>query len=330
MLTRNRVLQLRSNSVVGILALAALTVGCYRAPQVRVTWTKPAPIHLGGSTKRLSVVQSEGRRSAREFLINSFLKQTRSQGSFQPTDRTEEGVTVKVAGRKVEVAGAKTPQGADEIFVRMDVLDWGADSDDKVEQKIVTRTRTVTKKDDKGRPYQATETYNEKVDETVKVINGKAVLSVTAFNSQGRTFLAEKEFVGTSEIPKQGGEKDKATEMAGDNAVGQFLAEITPASQIDAVDTDGEEEVQRPMLDMAKGGNLAGAVEHLKEYLAAHPKDSATMYNLAAMLDALGQHRDALPMYDSAVANSGGKDKYVKAKIACAERVAALDALAQP
>src|SRR5204863_313279 len=106
-----------------------VVAGC--APTLKVNVLQPAPVNLGAA-KKLSVVQSEGRRSAREFVIEELLRGARSGGYFQAADRTEEGISVKVAGRSVQVGGGRGPgQAPDEIGLRIDVLDWSAHQENR-------------------------------------------------------------------------------------------------------------------------------------------------------------------------------------------------------
>jgi hypothetical protein len=153
------------------LALLVVATGCGTHLQIRTL--QPAQSNFGAA-RRLSIAQTEGRRSAREAVIAEVQKQARRAGYYQLADRTEEGITMKVAGRSVEVTGAKQPQAADEVFVRIDILEWQASKD----------TRMVTE---------------DGVEKEIKFIKGKVLLGVTAATAKGRAILAEKEFQAESE-----------------------------------------------------------------------------------------------------------------------------------
>jgi tetratricopeptide (TPR) repeat protein len=286
-------------------AMLVFASGC--ATTLRVKVMEPAQVNLG-APKRLSIVQSEGRRSARESVIGALLKQARTDGYFQVADRTEEGITVKITGRTAAATGGKTPQVPDEYYARIDVQGWEA-TKDEVEHKST---------DAKGRETVSTE----------KVWKGEVVLGVTLFNVAGKAVLAEKEFKGVSSITADQGDKDAAIEVAGHNAVSNFLNAITPRMVEKSIRLDDDDKGQKAIIEVAKGGNLPRAVEELRAYLAKDPNNTVAMYNLAVLLDATGQYKEALDYYTKAASNST-KDYYSATKGECAKRLAAQEALAQ-
>jgi hypothetical protein len=283
-------------SQLALIVCAVFATGC--APKLYVRVLQPAPVNLGAS-KRLSVVQMEGRRSAKEQVVGELLAQARSAGYFQVTDRTEEGITVKVKGRTVDVTGGSgAPQAADEIGMRVDVLDWSAAKD----------TRSST--DAKGKVT----TYTTFV--------GKVVLGVTAFNAKGKAPLAEKEFIGQVDAA----DEDQAMKESAKSAIFQLLKEVTPTYVEKAIRMDGDEEAQKPIIDMAKQGNLAKAIEDEKAIIAKTPNSSAAVFNLAVLLDASGNYDEAMTNYDAAL-KLGTKDYYTEGRTECAQRQAAAKAL---
>lgn len=287
---RNRLLCL------SVLAIGTLA-GC--APTLRVQVLKPGPVNLGAA-KKLSVVQTEGRRSAREFVINEIQNQGRSAGYFVVADRTEEGITVKIAGRSVEVSGGKgNPQAPDEVGLRVDVIDWNANKETEEVRNskgYVTGVRTYYK--------------------------GKVVLGVTAFNSQGRAVLAEKEYVGTT----QGDSEDSTIGSAATAAVWQLLSDITPQYVSMDIRLDDDDPAQKPIIEMARSGNLAKALEEERAAVAKNPNSGPANYNLAVLLDAQALYQEALDAYTRAI-NLGTKPYYVSMKSECAARLAAAEAL---
>lgn len=282
-----------------ILATCALAVtGC--APALRVNVLQPAHTNLG-SSKRLSVVQMEGRRSAKEAVAAELVSQARAAGYFQVTDRTEEGITVKVMGRSVAVSGGNgAPQAADEIGARIDVLDWSSSKDSK------------TTKDSKG---------NEK---TSTVYVGKVVLGVTAFNAKGKAPLAEKEFIGNGE----GNDEDDAMKQSLRSAVSQLLTEITPTSVERAIRMDDDDEAQKPIIELARTGAMARAVTDERALVASNPNSGPAVFNLAVLLDASGSYEEALGYYDQAL-KLANKDYYAENRTSCAKRLADAAALAE-
>jgi tetratricopeptide (TPR) repeat protein len=283
--------------------MALVTVGCN--PQLKVNVLQPAPVNLG-SAKRLSIVQSEGRRSAKEFVIGDFLAQARAAGYFTARDRSEEGITVKVAGRTVAATGgAGAAQDKDEIGLRLDVLEWTANSE----------TKKIDVKDSKGKVTSTRE---------VKVYTGKVLLAATAFNVDGKAMLAEKEY----EMKAEADDEEDAIRAAARMAVGQLLHEITPRYVQRYIRMDNDDKAQEPIVKVAESGNMTKAVEEMRAYLATNPGSAPAQYNLAALLDATGSYEEALDLYTKAITTSS-KDYYIQMKAECAKRLADQQALNQ-
>ncbi len=292
--------------VVGLVLLSmglALT-GCASALKVKVL--QPAAVNFGAA-KRMSVVQSEGRRSAREQIIQELTTQSRGDGYYTLADRTEEGITVKIAGRSVDVAGGKVTQGPDEIYVRLDVLDWNTSKD----------TKTETKTDSKGEKYETSKA----------VLQGKVVLGITASNANNRALLAEKEYVASYDGKKDDSEEHVLREAA-KQAVQKFLADVTPSYVDRSIRLDDDDAAQKQFIEVAKGGNIPKAIEDIRAYIATNPNNPAGLYNLAVLLDASGQYEEALDLYSKAISGAN-KDYYVEMKTDCAKRLADRQAMAQ-
>lgn len=292
-----------SHRLAGFAAVLVLA-GC--APTLKVNVLQPAPINFGAS-KRLSVVQSEGRRSAREHLIAELTNQARTGGHFTVTDRSEEGITVKIAGRTVQVAGGNAPQAADEIYMRIDVIDWNANRE----------SQTVTNRDSKGHAYTT----------TVTQITGKVVLGVTAANAQGMALMAEREYVGNYSATDV--DDNLAIQTAARTVVAQILGDITPRYVRKTIRLDDDDSSQKPIIKTAEAGNVPRAIDEMREFLNGSPTNAIAQYNLAVMLDATGQFQEALDFYNQAIQGNPGKEYYLEAKAECAKRLADAQALMQ-
>ncbi len=300
---------LRYIALVGVLA-----TGC-GPTMLQVHVMEPGEINFGAS-RRLSIVETSGRRSAREQLIAEIQSQARAAGHWQVTDRTEEGITVKVAGRSVNVTGAKTPQAPDEVFLKFEVIEWQSAPG----TKVVDEKYTVTRRDSQGKAYQATETRQK----TVSTITGKALLGVTASDAQGRALLAETEYEGKAE----GASDSAAVSAAAQNVVARFLGAVTPRTVLASIRVDADDKAQKPIIEVAKAGNLPRAVEEMRVYLAQNPSNPAAQYNLAVFLDASSQYQEALNYYTQA-AQSSTKPYYVQSKAECSKRLANVEALSK-
>lgn len=277
-----------------VASLGLLTlVGC--APRIAITTYVPAKYNLGRANQ-LSLVQSEGRRSAREFVLGEIASQGRATGRFTVRDRSEEGITVKIAGRTVQVTGGTgEAQGPQEIGMRVDVLEWSASP------------VTSESKDSKGRVTSTT------------TLNGKVLLGVTAFNASGKAILAETEYQGRSAIDQSRGTEDSAIQAAARQAVAQLLMDITPVAQTRQVELDNSEEAYKPVLETVKSGAMEKALQDTRDYVAKNSTAPGN-YNLGVFLDAAGNYEEAIAAYDKAI-SLGTKPLYVNARAACAKRM---------
>lgn len=289
---------LRMSSLIPCLILVAAT-GC--APSLRVKVLEPSQVSLGAG-KQLAVLQTEGRRSAREFVLQELGQQAMRGGYFQVRDRSEEGFLMSVAGRSVNFQGGAgdpmlTPQ---DVALRIDVLDWNASSDSHTDAKGVTT-----------RSWRA-----------------RVVLGVTAANAAGKAMLAEAEYVGDAHFEQsgRGASEQAAIEQAARNAIARLLWDVTPVYVTRDIRLDEDDKAQKSILEVAKQGNLVRATEDLRAYLAKDPSNATANYNLAVLLDATGEYDEALSLYSKAIQLSS-KDYYVEMKAACARRQAAQMAL---
>ena len=284
-----------------LLVLVALITGC--SPTIDVEVLKPARVSLGGG-RRLTVVQAEGRPSARDLFIVELLSQAREDGFFQAEDRSYEGMVVQPAGAThVTVYGGSGPaQAADEIGLRLDVYEWDA----------LRETRIVTETAPDGSTIQR---------EEVRYV-ADVILGVTAFNSRGQALMMEYEYHTGATAPYE----DEALEAASAEAIHQFLKDVTPTITREYIRIDDEDEAQEPIIDIAQRGNLAFAIEEMRTYVEAHPDNASAHYNLAVLLDASGQYHAALDSYSRAI-ELNRKGFYIDEKADCARRLADWEAL---
>lgn len=273
--------------------LLSTLIGC--APTLAVVSRERAPANFGAAN-RLSIVQAEGRRSAREEIIGRLVSQARAGGWFEVRDRTSEGIVLKVVDRTVP---RNKGQAANELFLRFDVYDWTA----------TRETRQVDATNDKGEP----------IKKTVVVYTALTSAGVTVADAKGQARVAEKDFKATAEGP----DDVTAISRAADWLVTQILRHVTPRTVVSEVRLDKSDKAQRKLLKVARNGNVSAAEKDLRAYLGSHPGNAAAQYNLAVMLDALGRYDDALKLYESAIAAVGERRYYLDAKAGCAQRKAA-------
>lgn len=262
---------------------------------------------LGGGRK-LTVVQMTGVPHREPTnIIDELIYQARQGGFFDASDRSHENIIVLLNGSTVTVYGGEMgpPQQPDEIGLRLDLFEWGATP----EYRIVTETRP-----------DGTIVEREEVRYVADVI-----LAVTAFNVYGRALMAEYEYHTGATAP----ERHEALYAAGAEAIRQFLKDVTPTITRQFIRIDDEDPDQEPIIEVAQRGNLAYAIDEMRDYVEAHPNNASAHYNLAVLLDASGQYEEALYFYSRAI-ELNRKDFYVSTRAECARRLADWEALSRP
>jgi hypothetical protein len=154
------------------------------------------------------------------------------------------------------------------MYVRADVLEWSADRD----MKEVSETKMVGR----GKNNKV-----KTVIRNVKVTIGTVLLQITVADSTGKTVIAEKEYEG--EFSMEGSDADKETviENAAQNAIAQFLADITPKSVTYSVRLDDSDKKQETMLKTAEKGNIGQAADDMEAYISSNPTSFSAHFNLA-------------------------------------------------
>lgn len=280
-----------------LLPLVVLASAC--APRLYVNVLQPAPVNLGAS-KKLALFESQGRQSARDELVRELKAQVQNAGYFTLSDRTPEGVMVRINGQTVLPSA---PPAADEIGLRIDIAEWNADHE----------SQPTREKDKQGNPV------------TKAVWKSRVTLVVTAFNAAGRAWLVEKEYKTTAEDEK---DEDASILSAARGAVAALLEDVTPTYVQRAIQLDDGEEAQRPIIDMARSGDVPKAIELEKALLAKSPHNAAGIFNLAVLTDSQGLYRDALGLYEQAIKLAETKELYREMKDECEKRLADAEALA--
>lgn len=289
------------HSIALTLALT-LSTGCATTMSIRSMQPGAVPI---GSAKHLVLLGGEGRRSAREFVGQALVQQCRAQGYFSFEDRSEEGLSVRIAGRQASVEGGSFTLAPEQAGLRIDVLEWNADSGEQ----------EITCTDANGQQYL----------KRVPVMNGHVLLAVTLFEPAGRAFLAETEYEGWASTPTSA-PREESIECAARQAIATFLNDVTPMQVVTRVRLDDEDSGQDAFLETASRGGTAQAAHDLEAYFQQNPNNASAAYNLAVLREAMGDFRSALEWYDRALA-LGGQDFYAQARAGCAHRLSAAEAL---
>jgi hypothetical protein len=293
--------------VAGLLAAAFGCASIQGPGTVTIEAVEPALPELGNA-RHLVLLEATGRRSAKQIVSQQIAHQARATGYFTVQDRTREGHTVKVVGHRADLDGGRRKMPPGQVGVRVAIRDW----------KSHREAQAVRRDAEDGSHYT----------DVVPFRHGTVVLEVSLFDETGRAHVAEAEFEGhaSGEVSKLS--RSIVLERAAREAVGKLLEAITPHWVTRSVPLDDEDPAQAAWLESARNGAVASAVGDATRYFQRNPGNASAAYNLAVLLDAMGDHAEALPMYDRAVAGAGSeKPFYREAREGCARRLAAERAL---
>lgn len=280
-----------------LLVVAAWLPAC--ASTVPIPSVEPGPVAVAGA-RHLVVLDGVGPPDARETVFLELARQTHRDGWFTVDDLSADGRRVVVAGRRVAVR-PDYPLEEDAAGLRIDVLVWRASSEGY----------TRAHEDGSGALER----------EEGAAVQGSVVLAVTLFDAWGRALVAEREYAGAASGPPGEVSPEEAIGRAASAAVAEFLTEVSPRRVLRSVRLDEGDPGQADILELAEAGSTAAAAERLAAYAARHPDNAAAAYNMAVLLDALGEGGEAIAWYDRAV-ELGGRSYYDSARAACVQRMA--------
>jgi hypothetical protein len=150
---------------------------------------------------------------------------------------------------------------------------------------------------------------------------GKVVVAVTATDAKGHAFVTAKPYKGN--VSSDSGEDD-ALAASSRMAVTTMLEDFTPAFARQAIELDEEDLTQQPVVELARRGDVKGAIAREREMIKT--PTAAGAFNLGALLDSQGEYAEALGFYDQAI-KLQMKELYVDTRGACARRLADTQAL---
>ena len=96
---------------------------------------------------------------------------------------------------------------------------------------------------------------------------------------------------------------------------------ITPIIVTESVRIDKSDKMQMGFIESANQGMIERAADDLDVFVRHHPNNAVAHYNLAVMLDAIGEYETALEHYDRAM-ELGGRRWYRHGRAQCARRLA--------
>lgn len=292
---------MRNAFLFAALIAAALAGGC--APTLHIVGYVPGRIEPRGG-RALVLVEGEGLKDARDVAAR--MVDDEAAGTWWRVDnRGDEGVKlVVVDGEKVQLVGETRPLRKDELWARVDVVEW----------TIVDTVRQ--EEDEEGNVTE------------VPVKEARVMFQVTVADREGRVLLLEEQY--RSEVVVPAGEPFAPDPLldAARTAAQSVLRDISPQRTGWNVRLDDTDSGQKRILEqLVKGTKPLREIERkLRRYLKKNEKSAIARYNLAVVLDAEGKHEEALVEYDAAM-KIHSRDYYLQSRADCSRRAEAKKAV---
>ncbi len=285
---------------VGLL-LVVTAAGC-ASPGVNIVTLRPTAALEPRGADRLVLVDGEGRRAGKEDVADLFRELARG-GFYSVDDRGDDGVKLTLVGDKGNIEGSSKAPKSNELYVRVDVLNWEAAPaifKDKAEDGVT--------------------------DVDVPGVHGRADLQISVVTAAGEVLMRERPYNGGADLVDDCAPGTpvmtatcanvlikKSIDAAGRAALTAFLIDITPVRVTDYVKYDDGDPGQKKLLEKANDQPLSSTEKALRRYIKKNPNNAIALYNLAVTEDAQGQFEDAIAHYDAAM-NIVTRDGYVQAR----------------
>lgn len=278
--------------------LLVASSGC-RTTFMNIRTLQPAA-HSLHPVQELVLIKGKGHRSQQQVVASELIGQS---SYFRIQDARGQGVRISGQGQDAQIVPAPAPDQA-AAYVQINIEEWSAG--------VAVVARDVRIALQGGAPVPSGQIGPK--------VRGVARLAVRVLGPDGKTVLLRREFAGASEMPVTI-PPPPAAQVAARAAIAQFLDLVTPTFAHSSVKLDRKDKDTLPFVELARADNIEGAADGLEQYVRQHPRSSAGHYNLAVMLDALGEYEAALNHYDKAIV-LGGESWYRRGRISCAQRLA--------
>ncbi len=203
-----------------------------------------------------------------------------------------------------------TDSDARALSLEIDVLEWFTATNQEARDGV----------DDAGNP----------VTVIVDVESAHAYLAATLFDADGDVLLDDFEVEGIHTEDGSFADERAALDEAAGEAMVKVFDQITPTRSEAFIPFDDRDDEEKPILEQAQQGRVAGALGLEENFIASHPGRAAPLYNRAVMLEATGDFDGAVAGYDDALAarpDDTLRDLAVAARAGCVERRANASAL---
>lgn len=284
----------------GWITLVLIALSSSACLHMNIRTIRPAPHDLG-PVDQVVLVQGQGREDALQVAGMELLNQVSSRGFFGVRDARHENLRMLTGRNSTTLKPAPNVEEASRnVYVRLDIVEWSASP--------TVATRTFENED------------GEVVTQVSPVLRGRAVIRATILAADGQTLLMAQTFTGGADtdvtVPPP-----PAAEIAGRNAVAALVNLITPIIVTESVRIDKSDKQQMGFIETANQGLIEQAATDLDNFVRHHPNNAVAHYNLAVMLDAIGEYEQALEHYDRAM-ELGGRRWYGEGRAQCARRLA--------
>ncbi|MFW5893510.1 MAG: tetratricopeptide repeat protein [Verrucomicrobiota bacterium] len=274
------------------LSVAALvSFGC--ATYVRDTAWTPA-VYSFGPANRFLLAELRGKAVHRDRFQDALRHQVRKSDWWQFEDRRQAGDRL-----------AQPKMG--EICVQ--ILIYEINVDETYEPKV---------KAENGQESAA-----------VNITSGwKGLVSfaATVRGHRENSVMHDREYTARGEAENTEGAEDRLKEKLLQEAIQDFLEDITPREKTRLLRIDDEREDMKPIAELIRDRNYHSALETLQEMLQLHPQRPDLLYNIGTVLQGMGQYAEALDYYNQAI-RSGPKDYYRETRQRCVDRLNAVEEL---
>lgn len=274
--------------------------GC--SPTLQIVSYQPGRIEPRGA-RALVLLEGEGLKEAR--VLAAQLVDGEASGTWwRVENRSDEGPRLVKANARAEIVGETRGLRRDELWARVDVVEWDLDN------------ITVEEENEDGEVVP------------VPAVKAEVMLQAILADASGKILLDEQQYRGTVVVAEgAGGPSDPLLEAAR-VAVSSLLDDISPQRRTDFIRLDDSDSGQKAVIQRIVKAQipLRDGERGLRRYLKKNPGNGVALYNLAVVLDAQGKHDEALTHYDESM-QIAPRDYYRETRAGCARRAAARKAV---
>lgn len=291
-------------SLIALTLLLTIT-GC-AGPALKVTRLAPPAIDLQDK-KKIAIAKVNGPWEAQNIFSSNFNKDVASRGHYEIIDTNLESGEARnslpfdlkvLPNGQVELksgSGSSVPDA--EVLVKVNVDSYRINEQhgsEKVSEQVAYT------KPDGTTGYNTQYKYRPYIKQT-----GSASFTANLIDSKTRKLFGSKSYVknynetiytDVSSVE----DRNVVLENLMTEAVGNFVADLYPATVTDKFYFKKESEAVKPGVELAKKGNMARAGEEWKSVLISNPQNEEALYNLGVVYFFQKEYGQAKKYFESA------------------------------